>query len=203
MLYDVTTIGVRPGTHPKALAVLKDSLSSIASGRLLACWYSDLGALNQILVIKEAPDAERVLIERDALLTSDNPLGLNDFVTTIGVDLYSSLPFIDPMTPGQWGPVFEVRLYTIKPGNLAPTIKLWKEAVPARSRVSPLLAAMHSLTGIATRLLHIWPYPGLDERSRLRAKAVADGVWPPPGGPDYLHAQQSDIFFAAPFSPIT
>jgi hypothetical protein len=50
--------------------------------------------------------------------------------------------------------------------------------------------------------MHIWPYASLDERQRLRTKAVADGVWPPPGGPDQLLAQQADIFLPAEFSPL-
>jgi hypothetical protein len=46
------------------------------------------------------------------------------------------------------------------------------------------------------------PYAGLDERQRLRTKAVADGVWPPPNGPDQLLAQQADIYLPAEFSPL-
>ena len=53
--YDVTIVTVRPGTHPQALAVLGKSLADDAS--LLACWYSDIGAVNQILVIRKAADA--------------------------------------------------------------------------------------------------------------------------------------------------
>jgi hypothetical protein len=61
---------------------------------------------------------------------------------------------------------------------------------------------MTSVTGPVSRFLHIWPYRSLDERVRLRAKAVADGVWPPPGGPGQLTAQQSDIYLPAAFSPL-
>ena len=56
MHYDVTIITVRPGTHLKALARLKETFPSSAGGELLACWYSDIGALNQILLIRAAPD---------------------------------------------------------------------------------------------------------------------------------------------------
>jgi len=86
--------------------------------------------------------------------------------------------------------------------GLAPTVELWRKAVPDRSRVSPLLVAMTSVTGTVTRFMHIWPYTSLDERMRLRAKAVDDGVWPPPGGPGYLASQQSDIYLPATFSPL-
>jgi hypothetical protein len=50
--------------------------------------------------------------------------------------------------------------------------------------------------------MHIWPYKSLDERARLRAKAVADKVWPPPGGPDHLTRMQNDIYMPTPFSPL-
>src|SRR5262245_3138634 len=98
--------------------------------------------------------------------------------------------------------IYEVRTYVLRPNGLAKTIDLWRNAVPGRLTVSPLLAAMYSVTGPVTRFMHIWPYASLDERQRLRTKAVADGVWPPPGGPDQLVAQQADIFLPAEFSPL-
>jgi len=53
--YDVTIVTVRPGTHPQALAVLGKSLAD--DRNLLACWYSEIGAVNQILIIRKAGDA--------------------------------------------------------------------------------------------------------------------------------------------------
>jgi hypothetical protein len=58
------------------------------------------------------------------------------------------------------------------------------------------------VTGAVIRFMHIWPYKSFDERARLRDKAVADGVWPPPGGPGHLVSQQVDIYLPAPFSPM-
>ena len=43
----------------------------------------------------------------------------------------------------------------------------------------------------------------LEERRRLRAKAIADGVWPPPGGPEQFTVQRTEIFLPAPFSPLS
>jgi hypothetical protein len=61
---------------------------------------------------------------------------------------------------------------------------------------------MTAVSGPVIRFMHIWPYPSLNDRARLREKAVADGVWPPPGGPTLLASQQSDIYLPAPFSPM-
>jgi hypothetical protein len=201
--YDITIITVRPGTHPAALARLAPFLSPAApAGELLACWYSDLGALNQVLLIQTRLDEARALADRDAILQSTNPFGIGDLIVGVTMDTYVSFPFMQPMSRGRYGPCYEVRTYLFKPDGLAPTIELWRNAVPGRATLSPLLAAMYSVTGPVARFMHIWPYTSLDERQRLRAKEVADGVWPPPGGPDHFTAMQSDIFLPAEFSPM-
>ena len=203
LTYDVTIITVRPGTHPAALARLAPFLSSATpAGELLGCWYSDLGALNQILLIQSRLDGAPALADRAAILQSGNPFGIGDLIVGMTMDTYVSLPFMPPMSRGQYGPFYEVRTYMLKPDGLAATLELWRNAVPGRVTVSPLFAAMYSVTGPVTRFMHIWPYASLDERHRLRAKAVADRVWPPPGGPDHFTAMQSDIFLPAEFSPM-
>ena len=69
-------------------------------------------------------------------------------------------------------------------------------------KLSPILAAMYSVTGEVTRFLHIWPYPDLDVRAQTRKTAIETGVWPPPGGPDHLLTMRTDIYLPASFSPI-
>jgi hypothetical protein len=199
-LYDVTIIAVRPGTHPQALGVLGKTLGNDAS--LLACWYSDIGTVNQILLIRNAADASATIDARFAAQNSANPLGIGEFITAAAMDTYVSFEFIPPMRPGEFGPCYEVRSYVLKPGGLPPTIEAWRKAVPARLKISPLLAAMTSVTGAVTRFMHVWPYKSFDERAQLRDKAIADGVWPPPGGPGQLLSQQVDIYLPAAFSPM-
>jgi hypothetical protein len=198
--YDVTIVTVRPGTHPQALAILGKTLADDPA--LLACWYSDIGAVNQILLIRQAGDIGPTLDARLALLQSRNPLGIGEFITTAAMDIFVAFDFISPLRAGVFGPCYEVRTYLLRPDGLVPTVELWRKAVPGRSTVSPVLAAMTSVTGAVTRFMHIWPYKSFDERARLRDKAVADGVWPPPGGPGYLLSQQVDIYLPAGFSPM-
>src|SRR5262249_9928956 len=128
--------------------------------------------------------------------------GVGEYIGGTSVDTYVSFPFMQPMTPGQYGPVFEVRTYILKPEGLPTMMELWRKWVPGRAKLSPLRAAMQSITGTVTRFMQLGPYPALEERARLRAKAVADKVWPPPGGPDHLTAMQSDIYLPADFSPM-
>ena len=198
--YDVTIATVRPGTHPQALAALDKTLAG--DSNLLACWYSDIGALNRILIIRKSADAAKAVQNRLAALSARNPFGVGEFVTDLSLDTYVSFDFMPPLQGGAYGPCYEVRSYVLKPDGLAPTIELWRKAVPGRAGVSPLLAAMVAVTGAAIRFMHIWPYKSYDERARLREKAVAEGVWPPPGGPGHLLSQQADIYLPAAFSPL-
>src|SRR5262249_48638729 len=71
-----------------------------------------------------------------------------------------------------------------------------------RSRVSRVTVGMYSTTGPTPRFIHIWPYASLEERQRIRKEAVDKKLWPPPGGPERLVAQQTDIYLPAPFSPM-
>jgi hypothetical protein len=199
-LYDVTILTVRPGTHPRALEVLGNGPGNDPS--LLACWYSDIGAVNQILLIHNVVTTAASIDDRIAALQSPNPFGLAEYIVAMAMDTYVSFDFIPPLQPGEFGPVYEVRTYMLKPAGLAPTIAAWRKSVPGRMNISPVLAAMTSVTGAVTRFLHVWPYKSFDERARLRAKAAADGVWPPPGGPGHLVSQQVDIYLPAPFSPL-
>jgi hypothetical protein len=198
--YDVTIATVRPGTHPQALAALDKTLAGDST--LLACWYSEIGALNRILIIRKSADAASVVENRFAALSARNPFGIGEFITDLSLDTYVPFDFMPPLQPGAYGPCYEVRSYVLKPDGLAPTLELWRKALPGRAGVSPLLAAMVAVTGTAIRFMHVWPYKSYDERARLREKAVADGVWPPPGGPGHLLSQQADIYLPAAFSPM-
>lgn len=198
--YDVTIITVRPATQTGALRALERVLANDPA--LLACWYSEIGALNQILILKSIDDPATAIAHRTGALEGQNPFGVGEFMTGMTMDSFVAFDFLPPLRPGKQGPCYEVRTYMLTPGGLAPTIELWRKAVPGRSKVSPLLVAMSSVTGAVTRFMHIWPYKSVEERGRLRAKAVSDGVWPPPGGPAHIAAQQSDIYFPAPFSPL-
>ena len=100
--YDVTIVTVRPGTHPQALAVLGKSLAD--DRNLLACWYSDIGAVNQILIIRKAADGAATLDARYAALSAANPFGIGEYTVAMAMDTYVSFDFIPPLQPGEFGP---------------------------------------------------------------------------------------------------
>lgn len=201
--YEVTTLTVPIGVTPKALPRISEYVfAAQAKGTPLACWYSDIGMLNQILVIRGFESETELALERERVLLGGNPFGIGDVLTAMSIDTYAPFPFLPSIQPGASGPYYEVRVYGLKPSGLAPTIEAWRNAVPARTRLSPLTVAMYALDGATPRFMNIWPYRSLDERNATRAEAVQAGIWPPRGGPEHLSTLQSTIFVAADFSPL-
>ena len=103
---------------------------------------------------------------------------------------------------GIQGPVYEIRTYGIKPGGVQPTIDLWEQYVPARHKLSPCVVAMVAIDG-PLRFTNIWAYESLNARSQARADAVAQGSWPPKGGPAPLTTHMvSTIALPTAVSPL-
>lgn len=201
--YEVVTFATPVGATAKCLpAIAAYMTGGNHRGTLRACWYSDIGALNEIMVIREfASDAERAA-ERERMVADGNPFGIGDFANAMTVANYTLFPFLPAIGAGNDGPFYEVRSYTLRPSGLAPTIEAWQVAVPTRVKLSPLVAAMYTVDGAMPGYLHIWPWKSLDERSRVRAAAVEAGVWPPKGGPDHILTMRNSIFIPAAFSPL-
>jgi len=203
MPYDVTVITVKPNTHLKALPGVEQWLkANPRKGAFIGCLASEIGDLNKIMLLHHYESEADLAADRESVARDANPFGCLDLMTGRSTDTYVQFPFLAKIRPGQHGPIFEVRTYLLKPTGLSPTIAAWEKQAPARQKLSSILAAMYSVSGEVTRFLHIWPYPSLEVRAQTRKTAIETGVWPPPGGPDYLLTMRTDIFLPAPFSPI-
>lgn len=173
-----------------------------AKGRLLGAWGTDIGRLNRIWLLRAFDSAEDMLAERERALRADDPFGCAEHLTGLAMDSYRGFDFLPEPGPGKHGPVYEFRSYHLRLGGLMPTMEKWQAALPGRCRYSQLAVAMYSLDG-ASRLTQIWPYESLAARAKARAQSVADGAWPPKGGPDFLLPEMtSAIAMSLPFSPM-
>ncbi len=172
------------------------------AGRLCGAWSVDIGALNRVLVLRAFGSVEELTAERERALRSSDPFGCVEHLTRLNMESYRAFDFLPPVEPGAFGPVYEFRTYRTKLNGLAPTMGKWAEAVPPREAYSKLTVAMYGLDG-EPRATQIWPYASLAARAEARAKSVADGKWPPKGGPDWLTPEMtSQIAMPLPFSPL-
>src|ERR1700680_2892507 len=136
MLYDVTILAVRPGGTPKSLPQLNAWITANKGrGELLACWYTEIGTLNRVLVIRGYADEASLGADRAALAAREDCFGVGDLLSGVETDTYVSLPFIEPIKAGSYGPVYEVRTYLLKPGGLAGTTEAWRKTGAGRMKL--------------------------------------------------------------------
>lgn len=207
MYYELATMTLPFGTAGAAAAnVQAFATAAEAKGELLGCWFTDIGVLNQMIVLRGFANEQDLLAERERTQHSASPFGCGEIFLSLEQHSYQGFPWMKPVRPsaesGISGPVYEIRTYGIKPGGVQPTIDLWQQYVPPREALSPCVVAMVALDG-PLRFTNIWSYPTLDARSKARADAVAQGIWPPKGGPAHLTtAMVSTIALPTAVSPL-
>jgi len=96
--------------------------------------------------------------------------------------------------------IYEVRTYDLKPQSMPEVEKRFGESYEKRKKYSVLAAFWHTEIGPLNQIVHVWPYKDLEERSRIRAAAVKDGVWPPRIG-EFVLAMRADIMIPFSISP--
>jgi hypothetical protein len=207
MYYELATMTLPFGTAAQAATnVQAATRAPEAQGELLGCWLTDIGVLNQMVVLRGFADLASLQAERARTQRSADPLGCGGIFQTLEQHSYPGFGWMKPVRPsaesGIRGPVYEIRTYGIKTGGVQATIDLWEQYVPPREALSPCVVAMVALDG-PLRFTNIWAYPSLNARSQARADAVAQGIWPPKGGPAHLTTDMlSTIALPTAVSPL-
>lgn len=200
-LYELATLDTVIFGAGKAAPKIQEWVLA-GKGRLCGAWGTDVGTLNRVFVLREFDSLVELYEERERALRSSDPFGCVEHLVNLSMNSYRALDFLPAITPGTYGPVYEFRTYVTKINGIIPTMEKWAEAVPERETYSPLTVAMYGLDG-RPRLTQIWPYASLEARATARSKSVADGKWPPKGGPDWLSPDMtSQIALPLAFSPL-
>ncbi|UVM02873.1 NIPSNAP family protein [Pseudomonas laurylsulfatiphila] len=204
-LFELITFTVRVRTVADALARIENELAKPeVGGVLMGCWASEIGPLNQIAVLRGYADEHSRQAERERFLLGGGAFGVNEFITDLRIENYTLFPFLEPLSAGQHGPFYELRVYDLVSSGLQPTLDGWSNAIEARTaeQYSPVYAAFYATDGALPRYLHIWPWASLEQRLQVRTQAVADGVWPPENSGPQLRDMCSTIYLPAKFSPL-
>lgn len=201
MIHELTTLEIKVFSNAKVYAALQERLPS-AGGTLVGAFATDIGDLSRVLLLREFADANAAADAKLKLLMDGDPLGCGDWLVSLKSESYALFPFLDAPKPGAHGKWYELRTYSLRHGKLAETIEAWKDALPARHAMSPCLGVFTALDGEQPRFLNIWAYSSVDERAKVRADAVAQGLWPPKGGPANLTKMQSNLCAPLTFSPL-
>jgi hypothetical protein len=83
--------------------------------RLFSC---EFGVLNRFAFLTQYDDADKLAAERARLMQTENPYGIGAYLGGVTSTAFKPLSFAQPIVPGEYGPFYEIRTYTIAPGGL-------------------------------------------------------------------------------------
>lgn len=205
MIIEVRTYQLRPASTAEVERRFGEALPArLKFSPLAAFWHSEVGPLNQIIHVWPYDSLDRRTEIRAAAIASGAwPPKTGEFITDMQSEIMIPAPFSPPLTPREVGPLFEIRSYTLAPGALPEMMQRWSAKIDERVKLSPLVGAWYSELGALNRWVHVWAYRDAAERQRIRAEAVARGIWPPGGAASGLVARQENrLVMPAAFSPI-
>ena len=205
MIVEFRTYTVQPGSTPTVEDRFAEALPNrVKLSPLAAFWHTEVGPLNQVIHVWAYEDfATRTRIRAEAQKLQGWPPNIREFVVEQKSQIFIPAPFSPKLEPRQLGGIYEIRMYTMKPGTIPNQIERWATAIDERVKRSPLAFAGHSELGDLNLWCHIWAYKDAAARFEIREKARRDGIWPPRGGqPGALVKQENMLVVPAAFSPL-
>lgn len=193
MFYELATLSGPLLKLREMDAAAQDWMADAAAGTVLGRWRTDIGQLGQVLLLRQFDSLKYLSEERRRALLDRDPFRVRGLATSVAQESYEGFPFLAPAAPRQAGGIYEFRTYFLTVGGLPATLDGWEAAIgPAKDYTDHLVINMFALDGRA-RILHIWGFESLQQRSELRERHYATGTWPPKGGPEHIDHAMSLI----------
>lgn len=205
MIIEVRTYQLKPGSVAEVEKRFSEALPAREKlSKLAALWHTEVGALNEITHVWTYESFEqRMAIRAEAVRTGVWPPKIAEFNLPMQSEVFMPAPFSPALDPREVGPLFEIRSYTLAPGALPGMMERWAAKIDERVKLSPLVGAWYSEFGGLNKWVHIWAYKDPYERQRIRAEAVARGIWPPGGAAAGLVLKQENkLVMPAACSPL-
>ena len=168
-------------------------------------FHLDTGVLNSTIELWSYEDREqRDVVQKSATEQKDWPPELERLVVGTETMLLEPAPSNHEFPArGDFGGLYEFRIYQIVPGKLDDVFSRWSEKISEREQLSPFLGAFGLADEKAPVFVHIWAYDDAGHRQATRAEAQRRGNWPPGLTADGLLVRQESILaIPAPFSPL-
>lgn len=129
---------------------------------------------------------------------------LKTLITSKRVSLMQEFSFWPTTPPRQLGGLFELRSYTLHPGNLLEWETHWRKGLNARREVMEGVGAWFVQIGDLNTVHHLWQFADLEERKLRR-----ESCWGVEGWANTVHktvpliqTMQSRILIPMPWSPV-
>ena len=202
MIYELRISRTRLGGQTELEQRMADALPRRERhSKLAGAWHTEIGPLFRVIELwPYEDDAHYEEVARAVAADLAWPPNEGNLILSTEVEMLTPTPWCQPLdgSPVRLGPVYELRNYGIRPGGIPLLLEAWGKALPAREELSPLLGNWHTQSG---KWLHLWPYQDMNARARVRAEALALGIWPPHSRAA-LNTQETWILAPTEFSPL-
>lgn len=205
MIIEVRTYQLKPGSVAEVEKRFGERLPAREElSKLGAFWHTEIGPLNEIIHVWPYENfQQRSDTRAEAVKSGIWPPPIQEFIVSMQSEIMLPAPFSPTLSPREVGPLFEIRSYTLAPGALPGMIERWSAKIDERVKLSPLVGAWYSELGALNKWVHIWAYKDANERQRIRAEAIARGIWPPGGAAaGAVVKQENKLVMPAAFSPL-
>lgn len=129
---------------------------------------------------------------------------LKTLINSKHVSLMQEFSFWPTTPPRQLGGLFELRSYTLHPGNLLEWETHWRKGLKARREVMEGVGAWFVQIGELNTVHHLWQFADLEERKQRREKS-----WGVEGWGETVHktvpliqTMKSRVLIPMPWSPV-
>ncbi|SPO00222.1 related to NIPSNAP protein [Cephalotrichum gorgonifer] len=129
---------------------------------------------------------------------------LRSLITSSNTSLMQEFSFWPTTPPRKLGGVFELRSYTLHPGNLLEWETHWRRGLKARREVMEGVGAWFVQIGDLNTVYHLWQFANLEERKVRREQS-----WSVEGWSETVHktvpliqTMKSSILLPMPWSPV-
>ena len=212
MIYELRIYTVKPGTLPAFIKLNSEVAYKIRGdnhGKLVGCWTSEIGPLNQFFHLWSYPS----LAERETLRAGLATLpGWTEQYTSQVRDMMAGQENLLLNLDGDIGlrpvegrgHIYELRRYRGTGAGIPTWAKLFKDVLPAREKYSKIVGLWTTEIGKLNLAAHLWVYDDLNHRAAVRSAALADPTWAGfvPKGSACLAEMESTILLPTPISPL-
>jgi hypothetical protein len=205
MILEMRTNRYVPGATPKVNAAYEKALPARAElSTFGGLFHVDVGVLNTSIELWPYADEQaRATVLAKAGELAEWPPALEEVKIAEETIVLQPAPSNEEFRVGEFGKIYEFRIYQVVPGSMARALKNWGDRIAERAKMSPFLGLYYNDSERSQAFVHIWAYADGAERQAIRAEAQARGIWPPHlSSEGLLVRQESIIAIPAPFSPL-
>ena len=187
MTYELRTYRLFPGKledYLKLAANLENEIFGRDNGddklgKLEGQWYTEFGALNQVVILVRYRD----LNEGDSIRTE--PFMNQEWQRftqkirsiLVGQETKIFLALVPLKKPDGEGNIYELRTYRTRPGASSEWLEHFKTIMPVRENYSKNVGVWQTRIGPLDEVTHIWVYRDLNERAVVRAELKKNPEW--------------------------